>query len=177
SVGILLTLSYSMILVFISINIIQFVLSLIKNDLSWSNWYFLPMVIFGAFIAYFWEFIDVTIIERTKSILSGEDGSANIRLFGAWMYVEQERLLFGNGIGHTPPITNIYAYILSDFGLVGFLPYLGFTVYILMKGLPVFIFFVMMNMSKGGYLNPSFWLFLLFIFLYGLTRNQQSHSN
>lgn len=173
--GILLTLSYSMILIFVITGLAMIVFRIIKGDFSWSYWYLLPVVLLGALVAYFWDYIDVTIIERTKNILSGEDGSANIRLFGAWMYVEGDRLLMGNGIGHTPPITNIYAYILSDFGLIGFIPYLGLTLYVLLSSLPTFIFFVMMNMAKGGYLNPAFWLFLLFVFLYGLSKEQQEH--
>lgn len=175
--GIFLTLSYSMILIFIITNIVLIVSRIINGDFSWSKWYFAPIVILGALVICFWEYIDVTIIERTKSILSGEDGSANIRIFGAWMYIEQDRLLMGNGIGHTPPITNIYAYILSDFGLIGFIPYLNLTLYLLVKSLPTFIFFVMMNMAKGGYLNPAFWLFLLFVFLYGSSKEQLNDLN
>ncbi|SFC11318.1 hypothetical protein SAMN04488102_10394 [Alkalibacterium subtropicum] len=171
--GILLTLSYSMILIFVLTSMTLLVSRMLKGEFAWSYWYLAPLVLLGALVTYFWDFIDVTIIERTRIILSGEDGSANIRLFGAWEYVEPDRLLMGNGIGHTPPITNIYAYILSDFGLIGFIPYLGLTLYVLMNSLPAFIFFVMMNMAKGGYLNPAFWLFLLFVFLYGLTKEQQ----
>lgn len=172
-VGILLTLSYSMILIFIISWIILMINKIINGTFSWSYWYFVPIVFLGALIYYFWDFIDVAIIERTKSIISGEDGSANIRLLGSWMYVERDRLLMGNGIGHTPPVTNIYAYILSDFGLIGFIPYLGLTLYVILYSWPSSMFFIMMNMAKGGYLNPAFWLFLLFIFLYGLSAKQK----
>ncbi|GAB2479864.1 hypothetical protein GCM10008929_01910 [Alkalibacterium psychrotolerans] len=167
--GILLTLSYSMILVFLLTNIVFVFSRFSKKELLWSKWYILSLVLLSVLLFYFWNFIDVAIIERTRNILSGEDGSANIRILGAWMYVDENRLLMGNGIGHTPPVTNIYAYMLSDLGLIGFIPYLGLTIYLLINSFSTFTFFVIMNMAKGGYLNPAYWLFLLFVFLYGLS--------
>lgn len=171
--GILLTLSYSMIFIFIITGITVIFIRLIKSELSWSKWYWLISLPIAFTLYYYWDFINVTIIERTLSIFSGDDGSANVRLLGSWTYVERERLLFGNGIGHTPPITNIYAYILSDFGLIGFMPYIGLTFYLLIKHLPGFVLFVLLNSAKGGYLNPLFWMLIMFIFLYGINKKSK----
>ncbi|MFO8069864.1 MAG: hypothetical protein R6U02_07860 [Alkalibacterium sp.] len=168
ALGIMLTLSYSMIIIF-TVTCLTLVISrIINGNFSWSYWYLAVVFMLGSIMLYFWDFIDVTIIERTKDIISGEDGSANIRLLGTWIYVDKERLLYGNGIGHTPPITNIYAYVMSDFGLIGFIPYIGLSAYVILNSIPAAILFITMNMAKGGYLNPAFWLFLLFVFLYAI---------
>ncbi|WP_423188915.1 hypothetical protein ACO1PF_10025 [Alkalibacterium sp. f15] len=166
--GILLTFSYSMIFIFLITGFSYLLVNTIKGNIKWTKkvWYLvIPMTLILAML---WDIIYVTIIERTINILSGMDGSAYNRIIESWIYVENERLIFGNGIGHTPPITNIYAYVISDFGLIGFIPYLGLTGYIILNSLTTGILFITMNMAKGGYLNPSFWLFLLFVFLYGI---------
>jgi len=162
ALGLLLTLSYSMILIFMATGITYIATQLIKGNLNWSRWYWLPILPVILFVVYFWDFINETIIQRTVNIISGTDGSAYNRVVESWIYVVPERILYGNGIAHSPPMTNIYAYLLTDFGLVGFIPYIGTTVYILLKSLSLFVLFFLMNSAKGGYLNPSFWMFLFF---------------
>lgn len=170
ALGILLTFSYSMIIIFFLTNTVAFVYNIIKGDWKWSKWYSLLLIPLVILFYFLWDMINETIIQRTLNILNGTDTSAYNRLVESWIYVERERLLFGNGIGHTPPVTNIYAYALSDFGLIGLIPYIGLSIYLLILNLPAFTLFVTMNVAKGGYLNPAFWLFLLMIFLYGFNK-------
>lgn len=167
--GVFVTLSYSMIFVLILFVLIYLIEKILKENFKLNKKYFILLLPLTGLVFYFWDFINITIIQRTINIISGADGSAYNRLFESWNFVEISRIIYGNGIGHTPPITNIFAYVLSDFGLVGFIPYITFTFFILTKNISLFVFFVTMNMSKGGYLNPAFWLFLLFIFIYGLS--------
>ena len=176
AVGILLTLSYGMILIFVATMLTYAAQKLIYGEFKWSNWYlsiFVPIILL---VAYFWDFIEVSIIQRTVDIVTGIDGSAYNRIFDSWIYIENERIIFGNGIAHSPPIINIYAYILTDFGLVGLIPYVLFSLYILMQNVSVFVFFVLMNSAKGGYLNPAFWLFILYVFIYGIGTKTNQYS-
>ncbi|MCC5894498.1 MAG: hypothetical protein JJU16_03480 [Alkalibacterium sp.] len=164
-IGILLTLSYSMIIILIATGITYFLSQLVKGEFKWQQWYGFAFIPFIIGIVYFWEFIDTAIIQRTLDIITGTDGSAYNRIFESWIYLENERIIFGNGIAHSPPITNIYAYLLTDFGLVGLIPYVIFTFYLLFMNVSVFVMFVLMNSAKGGYLNPAFWMFLLYVFV------------
>lgn len=166
--GILLTLSYGMIAVFLVTCAIYLVGRMIKGNFRWSNWYLTILVPLSLLILYFWEFINISVIQRTIAIISGADGSAYNRIVESWIYIENERLIFGNGVAHSPPITNIYAYLLTDFGLVGSIPYMLFSLYLFVINITGFVFFVMMNSAKGGYLNPAFWLFILYFFLFAL---------
>ena len=68
----------------------------------------------------------------------------------------------------------MYAYALSDFGIIGLLGLLAGTGIIFTFGLREGVFFTLMNISKGGYLNPLFWLFILVI---GLTNFNHKHTN
>lgn len=163
--GILLTLSYSMIIIFIVTCITYIIAILIKGELKWHWWYLTPLVPMLFLTIQFWEYVDAAIVKRTFDIIAGTDGSAYNRIIESWIYIREERIIFGNGIAHSPPITNIFAYIVTDFGIVGIIPYATFTLYILYLKPPLFVLFLLMNAAKGGYLNPSFWLFLLFVFI------------
>lgn len=173
AVGIILTLSYSMYFVFISVCLTLLIINILNQKFYWSRWYWLLLLPVSVLIYFLWDFITVTIFQRTLNIFSGEDGSANIRIIGAWDYVTRERLIYGNGIGHTPPITNIYAYVLSDFGLIGFIPYFTGSLLLLYKHVAVLVFFVTMNSAKGGYLNPLYWFVLLIVITYGIDLNEK----
>ena len=163
--GVLLTLSYSMIIIIIVTSMVYLASLLIKGDFKWHWWYLTPIIPIVVLSGYLWEFINVAILQKTLDIFAGSDGSAYNRIIESWIYVPEERIIFGNGIAHSPPITNTFAYVLTDFGLVGFIPYVIFTFYIFYIKPSLFVLFVMMNAAKGGYLNPSFWLFLLFMFV------------
>lgn len=166
TLGILLTLSYSMILIFLAINLTYFLTKCVKREFRWQRWHSFVLIALIVSMGIFWSFINTAIIQRTVDIITGTDGSAYNRIVESWIYVDHDRLIFGNGIAHSPPVTNIYAYFLSDFGFVGFIPYLLLTIYILLTNVTVFVLFILMNSAKGGYLNPAFWLFLLYLFIY-----------
>lgn len=148
--GILLTLSYSMIVLFAVTSIVYAISILIKGNFRWHWWYLAPLFALLILTILFWEYIDAAIFQRTLDIIAGRDGSAYNRLFESWIYIREERIVFGNGIAHSPPITNIFAYVITDFGLVGIIPYAIFTLYILYLNPSLFVFFVMMNAAKGG---------------------------
>lgn len=169
TLGLFSTLSYSMIFIFITTLSSYIISRIIKGEFKWDKKYWLIGLPIIVLLVAAWDFINITIIQRTLSIFTGSDGSAYNRLIESWMYVEPERIFYGNGIGHTPPVTNLYAYLMSDFGLLGFLPYLGLTLFLLINNITTFVFFFTMNISKGGYLNPMYWMFLLYIFLYGIS--------
>lgn len=164
--GILLTLSYSMIIILCATGLTYLITRLIKKDIKWQQWYWIVILPFIVGVGFFWDFIQVTIIQRTIDIVTGADGSAYSRIVQSWIYLENERIIFGNGVAHSPPITNIYAYLLTDFGLVGLIPYVLFTLYLLISNVSIFMLFFLMNSAKGGYLNPAFWLFLLYMFVF-----------
>lgn len=165
--GVIITLSYSMIGILGLMLVIYFALKIIRKEIQLNKYYIVIPILFGVVLLLFWDFIEVTIIERTASILSGEDTSAWTRLSASWSYIDPERWWFGNGAGHSPPITNTFAYILTDFGIIGFIPYILLAVWIMVVNFPVGIIFVLLNVAKGGYLTPAFCLMIFFLVLYG----------
>lgn len=124
------------------------------------------IAIIALFSYYFRDFLYISIIERTRDILSGADNSAMERLFSSWEYTTRENWFLGNGVGHTPDIQNIYAYFFSDFGIIGFLGGLFFTGYLVKNNVGLGLLFVILNFQKGGYLSPIFSLFILLLILY-----------
>lgn len=170
TIGIILTFSYSMIAIYASTGSIYILKVLIKGKFKWSPLYLLVFVVISGLFFMLKDYLNEAIVQRTINIIQGADGSAYNRIFESWMWVDRERLLFGNLIGHTPPITNIFAYFLSDFGLFGLIPYLIFTVFVAFNNFAGFIFFVGMNVAKGGYLNPAFSLMLLYLIMFFLKR-------
>lgn len=175
SLGIILTFSYSMIFISGIFWLLHIVQQFIRGNLQWNNWYLLTVIVFLVFIYLFWDLIDTAIVERTRSILSGEDNSAFNRLVESWNYVNPNRWWFGNGLGHSPPITNIYSYFLTDLGLFGFVPIVVFTIWLFTKNYSFGILFILLNFSRGGYLAPHFWIMLSFILIYSL--NDQYKNN
>ena len=163
---IILTFSYSAIAVMLVVQFIHFIqIKVIKKvRVNWFILICLVAVIILILLA--WDIIQVTIIDRTMAILSGADNSARGRLWESWQYVNLDHLWMGNGIGHTPSIWNIYAYILSDLGLMAFILFCLFTIFILVTNFKLGVLFLLLNFQKGGYLSPEFWLFLLLLFIY-----------
>lgn len=163
---IVLTFSYS------SIGIMIFTLCLYASQtkkykkIEWHNSYLLFGFPISLFLFLAWDLINQTIIQRTISILSGTDTSALNRLLNSWQYVNKEHIFIGNGINHTPDIWNNYAYILSDFGIILFIVFCSFSIYIVTKNPPIGILFIILNFQKGGYLSNSFWILLLLVFIY-----------
>jgi len=175
-IGVLLTFSYSMIFIAIAVVIIFLSMKVVNREIQWNNWYLLGVALFALLLLLFWDGIQTAIIERTAAILSGADGSAYNRLVGSWMYVGEETWWHGNGINNTPPITNNFAYMLSDLGVFGFIPFVIFTVWIFKYSVTFGILFVLLNFSRGGYLGPAFWLLMLFTLIYGLNKKQPSQK-
>lgn len=145
--------------------------SILQGKYKWSKIHLFAIGLVVSVMFLTKEVINVAIVERTTNILTGGDSSAYNRLIESWLWVDRERIWFGNLIGHTPPITNVFAYVLSDFGFFGLIPYLLFTFSMAISNFTVFVFFVGMNIAKGGYLNPAYWLMLTYIFLYFLKYN------
>lgn len=174
SVGTVLTLSYSMIMIG-SWLIMSTIAKHVKlSQFKWDGRYLIVVGVMLLIALIFGEFLYEAIYIRTLNILSGEDGSAIARLMGSWQQIDSGHLLFGVGTAHSTNITNMYAYALSDFGIIGLLGLLAGTGIIFTFGLREGVFFTLMNISKGGYLNPLFWLFILVI---GLTNFNHKHTN
>lgn len=161
---ILLTGSYSAILLLITLFILKLINEIVKDKIKISRVLFAIPVLLSIIIATTLIFRDV-FINRTLQILDGSDQSANIRLFEAWSHISFENILFGSGINQTPPITNIYAYMFSDLGLVFGLISIGFTILLLFRNIYFGMFFILFCFAKGGYLNISFWVTTMIIWL------------
>lgn len=169
SLGVIITFSYSMIAIMGVIHILHLLL-LIKEDkfLLHKSMLVIPVILFLVAIL-FWETINVTLVQRTLAILSGDDISARMRIFDSWQYVTRENAIIGNGIGHTPIVTNVYAYLLSDLGVTGLAAGLFISCWMLLKNFSIGIIFVLLHIAKGGYLSSSYWLMILLIIFYGLS--------
>lgn len=126
------------------------------------------LIILVAFIVAIpmWSSIETTLFSRGEQISGGEDESASLRLSASWGYVEAETFITGGGVGSTPYIWNNYAYMLTDYGIVG----LGLMIilsYIIFKRNPIFgLFFVIFSFQKGGYLTGFYWMIVLFFFIF-----------
>ena len=174
TVTIVLTFSYSAIGVMVLTQLMHLLNGRGIKQFKWNNFLYLYIVIFGILIFLSWDLINETIIERTIAIFNGEDLSAIGRLFDSWKYLNIEHLFRGNGIGHTADIRNIYAYILSDLGIVAFILSCLFSLYIIIKvNFKMGVLFVALNFQKGGYLSSGFWIFLLFLFIYMKKKQQR----
>ncbi|WHZ31955.1 hypothetical protein QNK01_10970 [Desemzia incerta] len=163
---VLLTFSYSAIGTMIFIFILYIFSQIRTGKIKWTRMSIIYLLIIFVLIFIFWDFLDETIMKRSVYILSGEDVSAYNRLVSSWKYVNLEHIFVGNGIGHTPNIWNVYAYILSDIGLAAFLLSGIFSLFFLYKNFYLGSVFIILNFQKGGYLNPIFSLLLLLMFIY-----------
>ncbi|MCC5894496.1 MAG: hypothetical protein JJU16_03470 [Alkalibacterium sp.] len=172
SLGVLITFSYSMIAILLFIVTLRIGLLIINNNFKWSNWYLVIPIVLVALTIYNWEIVQTTLIQRTLAVFTGQDTSARMRLFDSWQYVSRDNVLQGNGIGHTPVVTNIYAYAVSDLGLVGVGLVLAGTIWIMSKSWTLGLVFILFNSAKGGYLSSGYWLMILVIILYSLASNE-----
>lgn len=166
SITLLLTFSYSAIGIMVMTQLLYFIDKVKLKKIKWTKITTLYMFVFGIILLFSWDLINETIVHRTVDILSGKDGSAYFRIIRSWDYVNTKNIFLGNGIGHTPNIWNVYAYILSDLGLVAFVLSSLFSLYMLLVNFKMGIVFIALNFQKGGYLNPAFSILLLLIFIY-----------
>lgn len=162
----LLTFSYSAIGIMVMIQVLNILKRMNFRSLNWTKKTTIYVLLFLVVIFLSWDLINETIIKRTADILSGEDGSAYFRIIRSWDFVNTEHIFLGNGIGHTPNVWNVYAYILSDLGLIAFILSCLFSLYLLLVNFRLGLVFVALNFQKGGYLNPAFSILLLLIFIY-----------
>lgn len=173
SVTLFLTFSYSAIGIMVMIQGLYFIDKINLKKFKLTKRTLIYLLLFIVVVIASWDLINETIINRTADILSGEDGSAYFRIIRSWDYVNTKHIFLGNGIGHTPNVWNIYAYILSDLGLVAFLLSCLFSVYTLLINFRMGLVFIALNFQKGGYLNPAFSIFLLLIFIYIGNRDEK----
>ncbi|MCA9766820.1 MAG: hypothetical protein KC455_10435 [Carnobacterium sp.] len=163
---VILTFSYSSIAVLVLIYLIHFI-SLDKiKEFKWVKTYWLYIGTFVAVLFVSKDIIYQTVIKRTIDIINGKDFSALFRIVKSWDYVNKDHLFMGNGIGHTPSIWNIYAYILSDLGLIAFILVCLFSLYLVLINYKMGILFIVLNFQKGGYLSSAFWIYLLLLLIY-----------
>lgn len=173
----LLTFSYSAIGIMVMIQVLNILKKMNFRSLKWTKNTTIYILLFLVVILLSWDLIDATIIQRTGDILSGEDGSAYFRIIRSWDFVNTEHIFLGNGIGHTPNVWNVYAYILSDLGLIAFILSGLFSLYLLLVNFKLGLVFIALNFQKGGYLNPAFSILLLLIFIYMGNKNKKLHIN
>lgn len=173
SLTLFLTFSYSAMGIMLMIQGLYFIDKIHLKNFKWTIKTTVSVILVLIALVFSWDLINETIINRTADILSGEDGSAYFRIIRSWDYVNIENIFLGNGIGHTPNVWNIYAYILSDLGLIAFLLSGLFSFYTLFVNFRIGLVFIALNFQKGGYLNPAFSIFLLLIFIYIGTREKK----
>lgn len=165
--GIILTFSYSSIIITTIIMVTKLTLLIANGDLPTLDSKVLLLLIPVVILLFYrWEFFYRTIIIRTSNIIQGQDTSALSRFFDSWMYLSIDNVFTGNGIGNSPPITNIYAYMLTDFGLPIFLISIFITIILLKNNIGIGLTFLLLNIQKGGYLSPAFAFVVLLLFLY-----------
>lgn len=170
---ILLTFSYSAIGIMVMIQVLNILKKMNFRSLKWTKNTTIYILLFLVVVLLSWDLIDATIIQRTGDILSGEDGSAYFRIIRSWDFVNTEHIVLGNGIGHTPNVWNVYAYILSDLGLIAFILSGLFSLYLLLVNFKLGLVFIALNFQKGGYLNPAFSILLLLVFVYMGNKNKK----
>jgi hypothetical protein len=178
--SILITFSFSSIAIMFLLLFIALLTSLLKMKAKplILSWKIFPIVLIMGLVIYFsWEFLDVTIIQRAQEIYHGEDNAALERLIGSWQYLDRNYLWFGNGLGNTPIIWNNYAYFASDIGVVGLAFSVLASTWIIYNNIGLGILFVLVNFQRGGYLSPSFNLFILFIVLYSVGKKRTVHPS
>ncbi|MFL2095859.1 hypothetical protein ACEN4P_02255 [Marinilactibacillus psychrotolerans] len=165
--GIILTFSYSSIAIMIVLILLYGAnLLLKKGTFRFNKMAFVYMLLILLLVYISQDFLYKSLIERSFSIVNGEDGSASSRIFGSWEYVQQNNFLIGSGAGNTPPITNNFAYMISDLGIFAFVISILFSGFILQRNIGLGMLFIMLNFQKGGYLSPTLSVLIIFVMVY-----------
>lgn len=177
-VTIILTFSYSSIGIMALILILQCVsgetVKIIKHKKINYIYIGLSLVVLAALFYATRDIIQVTIIDRTLDIIAGKDSSATSRILESWQYINKEHLIGGNGIGHTPDIWNVYAYFLSDLGIIAFSGLVIFSGYLVKINYKLGILFIALNFQKGGYLAAPFYILVLLIFVFACRKKSDT---
>lgn len=174
-IGLIATFSYSAIGIMISQFLLFFFMNAKIKEFSIKN-YRLWIAILILFIVMF-IFRDIlyeTIYIRTLDIIAGRDQSFIERAAGSWQYVSRNKIINGNGVGNTGVIFNNYAYILSDFGLIGFLFFIFINAVLLYRSPVLGMIYVLLNFQRGGYLGPTFWILLMLFLVFSSNEYQNS---
>lgn len=168
-ISILFTFSFSSIFIMLLI-LFLYIIKIIFTNIKSVKFNLLQsimiIVTIGLIIYFTWDFIDIAIIQRAEEIVTGQDNSAIERVVGSWQHININTIWLGNGFGNTPIIWNNFAYFLSDGGIILFMLSIFGTIYIMHINFGLGIFFILMNFQRGGYLSPTFSLFLVVILLY-----------
>lgn len=171
--SVMLTFSFSSIIITsIILSIRLFQVFFWEKENSFNYKHLIYILLFIGIIYYNWDFLYRTVFIRSLEIIQGEDTSALSRFFDSWIYFDYRNAFTGNGIGNSPPITNNYAYMLTDFGVIGFIISLVFTSYLLLNNFGLGVLFVLLNIQKGGYLSPAF-----AILMFSLVTYTDSYNN
>lgn len=163
-VSIICTFSFGSIITMLLIKIVDVLKNSNLRELIKSKMSYLLLIAFSFIVFYFRENIETTILLRFSNILNGDDLSATSRLLFSWQNINN--IFIGNGFGNSGILYNVYAYILSDLGILFFLIYLMISFKIVKSNFWLGTIFVMINFQKGGYLGPMFWMMLILIFIY-----------
>ncbi|WP_367378204.1 hypothetical protein [Enterococcus gilvus] len=151
----ILSFSFSVVPILLFLKICDFInsygLSFIKR-----YWFVLLLILSMGVVVVFFDQFYITFFDRVITILNKQDTSASSRIVGSWQYVQN--IFIGNGVGMTAPIWNNFAYVLSDFGLIPFLGFLFWTLYLLKRNFYFGMFFILISFQKGGYLSFYYWL-------------------
>ncbi|WP_028273538.1 hypothetical protein [Atopococcus tabaci] len=168
-VSILFTLSYSAVFIMLATVLLWAIKSLkiSKEKVKWNKKTIL--IILGVLLVLFlsWDFIYITLIQRTLELISGTESSGYERLVISWRYINKENYLMGLGFMQTPGMLwNIYAYVFTELGLIYFICYILGIAYLIVVNPPLGIVFGLMNFAKGGYLSSGFWFLILLVLIY-----------
>lgn len=176
TITVILTFSYSSIAVLLLIYILYFFNLTNLKKFQWNKKTLVYAVILLITLFLFKDVAYETLIQRSIDIINGKDFSAIFRVVRSWDYVNKEHIFMGNGIGHTPAIWNVYAYVLSDLGLIAFVLFVLFSIGLLIKNYKLGIIFIVLNFQKGGYLSSAFWIYLLILFVYVAINNHKDET-
>lgn len=165
----LLTLSYSAVFIMGMILFLWLINSLRVHTFSikWNYKVIISLIGFFIVIYLFRDLLYTTIVERTSELLAGTESSGYERLIISWRYINKETYLTGLGFMQTPGVLwNVFAYVWTEMGVIYFLFYILFILYITSLNISVGIVFVLMNIAKGGYLSSSFWFLIVLVIIY-----------
>lgn len=165
----LLTLSYSAVFIMGCILILWVIKTIkVKNiSLKWNYKMIFVLIGITIFIFVFRDLLYTTLIQRTSEIIAGTETSGYERLIISWRYINNETYLQGLGFMQTPGVLwNVFAYVWTEMGIMYFLFYILFILYIISLNVSVGIVFVLMNIAKGGYLSSSYWFLIILVIIY-----------
>lgn len=172
-VGLVATFSYSALGIMIFQFLLFFFMKVKFKKSSIKNYRLLVAILILFIVMFFFrDILYETIYLRTLDIIAGRDQSFIERVAGSWQYISSDKIINGNGIGNTGIIFNNYAYILSDFGVIGFLFFLLINAILLFRSPELGMIYILLNFQRGGYLGPAFWILLMLFLVFSANKNQ-----